>query len=561
MSQQINMDRGQQIGRLAVEEFDLLVIGGGITGACVAYDAARRGARVALLERRDFGGATSASSSKVLHGGIRFLQQVRPDKVRESAFERVYFQNLVPHLCHYVPFMIPTFSVFSKGRAALFAANVAYYLATLGQNKRARNAEHRVGRSYLIGRDRVSELVPWLAESGSVNGALMLPECHMKSTERVTWSIIHGAAVYGAVVANYVSAEKLISDDGRIVGALARDETDGSSFEVSAKMVANCSGPWMRDFPLTGDSEASNPITAYSRGSHLVLKNLDLQCAIALPTLQKIEGLAGRGGRHMFLIPWRGHTLVGTSYAPHEGSLDAVAPTGDDIDQLITGINGAVGRDLITRSDIVHAYAGIYPLIADNVASSVYQGTGEYQIIDHGDRDGLEGYISVFGAKFTTARILAEKACDLIGRKLGMPLGGCSTRYDPVPLADFGSVAGYLKRMERDYHGTADRERITDVVTGYGADAPKVLDLAGSKPELGRPIGGGRDNLAAEAVFSARNEMLVHLDDYVFRRSGIGTLGNPGRAMLQNCANLIGDTLHWSRERCKSEVDRVIDRF
>lgn len=557
----VEMNRKENIGRMANEEFDLIVIGGGITGTCVAYDASRRGLRVALLERGDFGGATSAASSKVLHGGIRYLQQARPDKVRESALERIYFQNLVPHLCEYVPFMIPTYGGVSKGRTALFAASIAYYLATLGQNKELRSPGIAVEPASMINRDEVHEWVPWLLHDKRITGALMLPECHMKSAERVTWSMIRGAAAYGAVVANYTSAEEVNCEGRTVTGISARDSLDGSMFQVVGKVVANCSGPWIGGFTPKKSRSPNNPITAFSRGSHILLRGETLRCAIALPTTQRIEGVAGRGGRHMFMIPWRGHTLVGTSYAPHEGSLDSVAPTEEDVEQLRIGINTAAGHDVVSHSNIVHAYAGIYPLIAQDVRSSVYQGTGDYRVIDHSKLDSVDGYVSVFGAKFTTARILAEKACDVIARKIGRDIDGCTTRHDPVPTADFGVFADYLGNMKDKYSAVISQDHIERIVTNFGTDATDVLDLAQRNTALCRPLGESRSNLAAEVIFCARNEMLVHLDDFVFRRSGIGALGNPGSKVLKTCADLMRDELGWSDMRRTEEIDRTMARF
>jgi glycerol-3-phosphate dehydrogenase len=560
-SSMTNMDRNQNIGRLANEEFDVIVVGGGITGACVAYDAARRGLSVALLEKDDFGGATSAASSKVLHGGIRYLQQARPDKVRESALERIYFQNLVPHLCGYVPFMIPTYAGVSKGRAALFAASIAYYLATLGQNKELRNRGAAVEPAYMIDRNEVGNWVPWLLDDKSVTGALMLPECHMKSSERVTWSIIQGAVSYGAAVANYVSAEGLGFEGSTVTGISARDSVEGSTIDVAGKIVANCSGPWIGGLAPNNMRSSNSPITAFSRGSHILLRGKTTRCAIALPTTQKIQGIAGRGGRHMFMIPWRSLTLVGTSYAPQNGPLDSVAPTEDDIEQLRTGINAAVGHEFVASSNIVHAYAGVYPLTAQNVSTSVYQGTGDYKIIDHGKQDSVDGFISVFGAKFTTARILAEKACDLIARKIGKSVDRCATRYDPVPAANFGNLDDYLTEMKAKYSTVISQDQIERIVTSFGTDSVNVLDLAQQSHGLRRLLGASRTNIAAEIVFSARHEMLVHLDDLVCRRSGIGELGNPGGEILRACADLVGAELGWSGVRRAQELERSIARF
>ncbi len=555
------MQRSDNIGRLSNDAFDLIVIGGGITAACLAYDATRRGMRVALVEKADFGGATSASSSKLLHGGIRFLQQARPDKVRESAFERVFFQNLVPHHCRYMPFVIPAYRGLSKGRAALFAASVAYYAASLGQNRVLNDPAHTVEATSLIGRDRLRSLLPWITDDEKVTGALVLPECHMKSSERVTFSLIRGASELGATVANYVAATGLLLEGKTATGVSARDAVSGAHIEIKGKVVANCSGPWLSGFLPRKAQSAASPITAFSRGSHLVLRGNSLDCAVALPTKQKIQGVASRGGRHMFMIPWRQHTLVGTSYAAHEGKLDNVVPTDSDIDQLKSGINEAAGHELVSDSSIVHAYAGIYPLIAESVNNAVYQGTAEYRIIDHSKFDSIDGFVSVFGAKFTTARILAEKSCNLIASKTGEKFGPCTTRNTPVPTAEFGNFAAYLDRLQSRYADIASRPCIESLASSFGTDAIEVLELARKDPDLRLPLGDGRLNIAAEAVFCARNEMAIYLDDFIFRRSGVGTIGHPGTELLQRTSALMATELAWSEARRLEEIERTAARF
>ena len=171
-----NLDRQSNLRRLEAETFDLLIVGGGITGACLAYDAATRGIKTALIERSDFGHATSSASSKLLHGGIRFLQQLRFDKVRESAFERVYFQNLAPHLCRYIPFLVPTYPGFKSGRAFLAAGAAAYTAVSLGQNRKALYSQNKVPLPGLSGRTEVIDRVPWLGADWRGTGALVLPE-------------------------------------------------------------------------------------------------------------------------------------------------------------------------------------------------------------------------------------------------------------------------------------------------------------------------------------------------------------------------------------------------
>lgn len=541
--------------------FDLVVIGGGITGACLAYDAATRGMSVALLEKGDFGAATSSASSKLLHGGIRYLQQGRLDKVRESALERVFFQNLAPHLCHIVPFVIPSFRDLRKGRLALAAALLLYGAASAGQNRYARLQDSKIPGARLLRMRDLRSMAPLLAHVENINGGISLPECHMVNSERMTLALVNGAKSYGATVRNYAEVTELLRHGHTVTGVLVRDVETDSSMKIRAKIVANCAGPWIRELDDRTLGNKSNTITGFSRGTHAVVRDLDLPCALALPTKQKIQGIADRGGRHMFLIPWRGHALVGTSYAAYRGQLNDVAPTRADITQLTEGINGALGKDLISEDNIVHAFAGIYPLTESKIDSNVYQGTGEYEIVDHYRVSGIAGYLSVFGAKFTTARILAEKACNRIVAALGGGFDACVTRYGATPSGAFSSFAE-LRRHCREVAGTAVTDSTLDhLITHYGAHAIGVLDMVTENPDLLRPLGDNQDTVEAEAAYCARFEQVKYLEDFVFRRTGLGTLGNPGRSVLERAANLLAGELGWSQSRTTLEVEQTLAKF
>jgi glycerol-3-phosphate dehydrogenase len=514
-----NLDRQANLRRLEAEEFDLLIIGGGITGACLAFDAATRGIKTALIEKSDFGHATSAASSKLLHGGIRFLQQLRFDKVRESAFERVYFQNLAPHLCRYVPFLVPTFPGLKSGRTFLAAGAAVYSAVSFGQNRKARHAQSRVPPPKLIGRDEVVSRVPWLGSDWPGTGALVLPECHMKNSE------------------------------------------DGSTFEIRASAVANCAGPWLGKIDAAAVGEARSPISSFFRGAHLVLQNLELECAVALPTPQKIQGIAGRGGRHVFLIPWRDHVLLGTSYAPHEETLDRVMPTETDIQQLLEAVNIGLGSRLLTPDHIAHAFAGIYPITATDVKKEEYQGASDYFVTDHGKARGPRGYFSVFGAKFTTARKLAELACDAIAEQMDRSVGRCITRNSTIDIGDIDDPDAYQESIAKRHGSSLEASSVRYLYDNFGRDVENILEIAAGDPRLFEHIADDREDIAAEAIYCARDEMIVHLEDFVFRRTGMGTIGNPGKEAVMRCAELIGAELQWSAERINEEVAATFAKF
>jgi glycerol-3-phosphate dehydrogenase len=236
--------------------FDLVVIGGGITGACLAHDAALRGLSVALVDKGDFGGATSAASSKLLHGGIRYLQQLQLAKLRESALERCYFQRVAPHLTRYVPFLIPTFRGFVQGRTALDVAMRVYALLCAGQNDLIRDRVKRVPAARTLSRTETLRLAPVLGDRRNLTGSCVLYESHMHSSERMTLAFVKSAMRHGAVAANYVAVEGPLTTGRTLQGVRARDGLSGDVFEIRSRIVANASGPWIpglnRAFQIPG---------------------------------------------------------------------------------------------------------------------------------------------------------------------------------------------------------------------------------------------------------------------------------------------------------------------
>jgi len=551
--------------------FDIVIVGGGITGACLAADAALRGLSVALVEKGDFGAATSSASSKLLHGGIRYLQQLNFAKVRESAKERIYFQQLAPHLTHYVPFIIPTYKSLSKGKFVMKSAMTLYEILCGGQNSILRDASKKVPSSHFLSRAEVGKVVPNL-ESDAITGGVVFYESHMYSSERMTLGFIETAQQHGACVANYLEVTSFPgADEGRVRGVRVKDRLSGESFEIKASLVINAAGPWI---PLLNSNTGSKNslegvVSAFSKGAHIVTRSLTQGHAVALPTRKQNKAVINRGGRHVFIIPWRGYSLIGTTYGPYEGDLDDVCATEGDINEMIEDINSALGskkgEEALKRDDVYHAYAGIYPLIDEVIDTKVYQGTGKYQVVDHAESDNLAGLVSVFGAKFTTARLLAEKALDEIiskhASRFNKQFDSCQTRRVALSAGHIDDLQVFRKEQVSRYKHLFSATVINNLVTNYGTDIQHVCTLCEENDQLTNELVAGSAIIAAEVVYAARHEMACHLDDFVFRRTGLGTLGNPGNEVLLQCATLMGQELGWDQTRIDAEWQRMLKGF
>ncbi len=553
----------RNVSHLTNRVFDLLIIGGGITGACLAHDAALRGWSVALVEKGDFGAFTSSASSKLLHGGIRYLPTGQFWKVRESAAERTVFQIIAPHLTRYVPFVIPTFdSGIMKSRAAMMMGMALYESLCAGLNGRIADPAKQVPHSRFMHRSRVIRDIPQLAGLTGLTGAYVLPESHMHNSERMTLAFVKTAAAHGAVVANHVCADTLLEKNDRVSGITARDQITGDSFGIRAKMTANASGPFIPG--LNGQIHRlrlKKQASAFSKGVHIVTRSIHPHHAITLTTNKKIQGLINRGGRHIFIIPWRGCSLIGTTDVPYHHGIDQVQPTEPDILDFLKDINDCLPSADLKPSDVRFSWAGLYPLIASEIKPDTYQGTGEYQVVDHGRYDGVEGIVTVLGAKYTTGRKVAQQAADLIEKKLKKPHSPCRTHQIPLIGGDIEDWHAFSQDCVASYRHKLAPDMIDNMVMQVGREIPAVMALCDENPALMQRVSAIRPTIAAEIVFAVQTEMAVRLRDVIFGRTGMGTIGHPGDLAIERAAEIMADLLDWTTERKTDEIADVSRQY
>jgi glycerol-3-phosphate dehydrogenase len=485
--------------------------------------------------------------------------------VRESALERVYFQRLAPHLTHYVPFLVPTYSNWRKGKAIMIAGMTAYQTLCVGQNKLIKDQQKKVPGWEILNREEVLKRIPGIHDK-DLTGGVLFYESHMHNSERMVLAFLEHAYRLGAVMANYVEATGFIREDNRICGVMCNDLETDAKFEIRAKVVVNASGPWIPGLNTSLDtspdkSPLTSIVTGYSKGAHIVTESVTKNCAIALPTNKQSEAVVSRGGRHVFIIPWRGYSLIGTTYTSYQGDLENVAATEADIEELIEDINQAFNKVKVRREQVKYAYAGIYPLVTDSINPELYQGTGDYRIVNHENEDGLAGLISAFGAKYTTARLLAEKTLNEIKKSSLKMKPGLPLREIALVSGDIDSIESFSSSKKAQYSDVFSQQVIENLVTNFGTDIDDVIKLARDKPELQKSVSDGRDTIRAQIIYAVKNEMALHLDDVIFRRTGLGTLGQPDKESLRLCAELMAKELDWDETRVNAEIATVEKRF
>ncbi|MEM9509951.1 MAG: glycerol-3-phosphate dehydrogenase/oxidase, partial [Cyanobacteria bacterium P01_E01_bin.35] len=537
---------------LADEQFDILIIGGGISGAFIAWDAALRGFKTALVEKGDFGAATSSASSKLLHGGIRYLQQAHFNKVRESALERAHFQYMAPHLSHYIPFLVPTYKSLMKSKFVLSYAMRFYELLSWGEKRIISDAAKFPPPIRRLNREQTLAIAPYI-DRPDLTGAVCLPESHMRSSERMTLSIIKTAVSAGAKLANYVQAIRYLQQNNRVSGCRVKDVLTGDEFTIRAKLTINASGPWipLLDQSLTGKSAT----TGYARGSHVVVSNIQPDHAVALATNHGSDAVINRGGRHVFIIPWRGRALIGTSYASYRDPLDSIHVTEADILQILNSINDAAPQLQMQRNHIDYAFCGLYPLQASDIKPGIYQGTGEYQLFDHKKDRNLDGLISVLGAKYTTARRLGEYAVNLASHKLKAGQTKSKTTGQRVIDGNIDDLEEVRKSLLKQVN---EIDLANHLLQSYGTSAFEITknnNIDNVRLSNNQPV------TKTEVNYILDNEMAMTLDDVIFRRTGLGTVGHPGMDCIVEIASLMAAKHGWDDRRKNTEISRVNKRW
>lgn len=522
--------------RLANQTFDLLIIGGGVTGACVARDAALRGLKVALIEKNDFAHATSAHNSKLIHGGLRYLKNLEFGLVRESLRERRIWQRIAPHLVRPLPFLVPLYNAGWAGRATL-AAGLTLYDALSYDRGRVDDPGQRLPGHAWLGARRAEEREPALAGAG-FEGAFLYYDAQMYAPERLALECLMSACVHEAVCINHMAAERLLIRDGRVEGASVVDALNGEHFDVRAKLILLAAGPWSDLFLETALGKPASHRLLRSKGIHLIVKSMTRSDALTVAT---------KGG-HFFVLPWRGHSLLGTTDTAFSLAPDQVGVTEQDIRNFLDFVNAHLPSAQLTRSDVEFFYAGLRPLVDDG-SGDTYGASRRAELIDHGKADGIDGLFSAVGGKWTTSRELAEQVTNTIAAKLGGNHSGCITSRMRLPGGWIDNFEEFVARNQRAYQGIA----IDHLARLYGNRMPQVLDLARDLPDLTKPLSPSGD-IGAQVLYAVRQEMAMTLEDVVMRRTGIGQLGRPSDDALASAADIMAAECGWDDARKTQEI-------
>jgi len=528
--------REEALQAMADTELDILVIGGGVVGTGSALDAATRGLSVGLVEARDFASGTSSRSSKLVHGGLRYLEMFDFALVREALEERgLLLTRLAPHLVRPVPFLYPLHHTWER---PYVGAGLVLYdgLAMAGKY------EMGVPRHRHLFRKQLARMAPDL-RTDDLTGAVRYYDCQVDDA-RLVMNIARTAAAYGAHVASRTKVTGFLREGGRVVGARVTDLETGRETEVRAKVVVNAGGVWTNEIQDMLGGRGALDVEA-SKGIHLVVPRDRIRSEAGFITKTETSVL--------FVIPWGRHWIIGTTDTPWDLDLAHPAASRADIDYVLGHVNKLL-RTPLDHDDVEGVYAGLRPLLrgATEPTSKISR--------EHTVATPVPGLVMIAGGKLTTYRVMARDAVDAATASLDAPVGKSIT--DRVPLLGAsGFEARTNQRVALARTSNLGIARIDHLLGRFGGLIDEVLGLVDERPELGRPLGGAEDYLAAEVVYAVTHEGARHLDDVLCRRTRISIeFFDRGTAAARPAAELMAAELGWDQARLDDEVDHYLRR-
>lgn len=538
---------------LAGEEYDVLVIGAGAFGAAAARDAALRGLRTALIERTDFGGATSAECFKMVHGGIRYLQHADVSRLRASSHERSAFLRMAPHLVQPLPIAIPTYGHGRRGRAFLAAGATAYDLLTLDRNSGIRDRQRQIRRSRTLSRSRLLELFPHL-RSPDLNGAVVFEDGQMHNPARLVLAFVSSAVDAGARACNYIEATKFLWRGSSVCGVRARDRVSGEEFDVRARLTLNAAGPWADYLQNDPQHFGAWRRLPYSRDACFIVDRAPTsEYGVAVQGLSRDkDAVLGRSTRHLFAVPWRDKTLVGVWHTLFPEFPDGAHVRPDEIETWIDELNSVYPALQLSPSEVSFANCGLVPFGETATETELSFGK-ESRLVDHRAAHGVAGLVSLVGIRFTTARADAARALDLLLRQLPKPPPSIDTARLPLTGGDIADFAAFESQALRNKPAGVNADSLRALLRNHGTRYAQVLRSHDSGADSGAHI-PGTATLLAEIRHAMEHEMAMKLEDVVMRRTELAAGSHPGRRALEATAMEMGRHLQWSDNRMREEL-------
>jgi glycerol-3-phosphate dehydrogenase len=515
------------------ERFDLLVIGAGINGVAIARDAAMRGLRVLALDKGDVGSGTTSWSTRLIHGGLRYLEHAEFGLVRESLRERERLLKNAPHLVKPLPLILPIYQDARRGMLTIRAGMLLYDVLSFDKS---------LDRHQMLSRETALRTIPALQSSG-LRGAARYFDAQATFAERLAVENALSAAAHGATIVTYARVDRLLSEGAVIRGVAFTDLVTGETIEARARLVVNVAGPWVDQLLAGAPGETAPPrLIGGTKGSHLVVPVFPGAPA------ESLYYEAKRDGRAIFIIPWNGFYLIGSTDIRVEGDPDDVRTDDGEIEYLLAETNALLPGANLTPDDVIYSYCGVRPLPYVSIGT---EGAITRRHIIHNHAPRLRGLLSIIGGKLTTHRSLAEEVVDEVCDHIGIKIE-CPTARLPLPGAAGIALDAFARRFAVESGlppATAAR-----LVAIYGARATEILSLANASPDLREAFDPESGAIGAEVVHAVRDELAATLTDVLMRRTMVGLGARMAVGADRAAADVARRHLGWDEGRADREV-------
>ncbi|XDD47181.1 FAD-dependent oxidoreductase [Leptospira sp. WS39.C2] len=516
------------------ESFDVTIIGGGITGAALAYEVASRGYSVCLLEKKDFGGATSAATGKLIHGGLRYLKQFEIGLVREALKERRNLSNIAPNLVYPYPMILPKPGIVA--RLGLFVYDLLSFDKTWTWDISKKIPNHK----YLKRNELLKQNL------GDYEDAAYFYDAICLSPERLTLSFLKSAVLFGGKISNYTEVKELLWEGSRVVGVTAVDKITKKEVTIRSQVTINASGPWSQDVLAKSKKTETSFPKQRSEGIYIITKQLS-------PIMTLFVGKKG----HFSFAPWRGHSMIGPTEKSYFGKVEDWKLTKESILEFIDYINEtSYLKEKLKLEDVLFSYGGLRPLAESS--DDTYSASRKSELYDH-IRDGIEGLITAAGGKYTTSRHFAETIFRSIQKKIKKRSSQSISAKQHLYGSNILDIEAFITEAKEKQKGFLP-QTIDYLIRHYGLEYETILDIVRVDPNLGSVLNEDGEILA-EVVYSIRFEMAKTLPDIFLRRTGLGTLGLLPKYSMEKIIQTAAKEWGWSESRIKEETKSIEDRL
>ena len=506
----------RDIKQLKDTVFDVIVVGSGIHGACIARDAALRGMKVALIDKSDLCAATSHNSLKTIHGGIRYLQHLNFKRTVESINEQKFWLATAPHLVKPLPFLMPTYGYGSRGSEAMWAGIKLYEALAVGRNKTIPD-NRKIPNGKIVSKTDCLSIADGIDKTGLRGGAIWY-DAQVEDADKAVIQIAQDAYEHGSVIANYVKATELLIDNKQVTGLLAKDQLNGDSLEIKGKMVVNATGPWAGQWLKQNQQHLKNsPTLPLTKSMNIVTKSIFPEHAVGIKSTLDSDSVVGSSKRLYFIVPWRGKSIIGTTHFHYDGEIEqatqSIETTTAEIKHFVDEINQAYPAADLSLDDVLYCYQGLTPANDESQHPNATR-LNHSKVLDHQIEDSISGLISIVSVKWTTARSVAERAVDLIAEKFGNKQT-CQTHRLPIKDTSLKTVT------QLDEHSS-------------------------------------NEQLSAFVEHAIKQEMAISLADLVFRRTDAVMTNSLTSEQIMFIANTMAKQLNWDETEQKRQFDILL---